>query len=399
MTLITGATGFLGRQVLSRLLTRDPRTQLLVLVRANDDAVLHARWAQVVRRLAPHHRPRVRPLRGDITRPRLGLSPEAYEGIARELDRVVHVAATTRMDLPLAEARRINVSGTASLVQVCRDVRRDGRRGRLDYVSTAYVAGDRDTIAYEDELDVGQSFRNSYERSKCEAERLCREASTEMPVVIHRPSIIVGDSATGRTDNYRAFYGLLSSLVRFYDRGRRVLTRFVPLPLAPECLLDLVPVDYVADSIATLYDRVEAEGHCYHLAAGNSAIRIADVTSLVCAHFAVAEPRYLSSSTLASLRRVIAWCAGTTRRGPWRRVNVYLPYATRNPSFDTANARAAGLTPPPVREYFTRLLAYAYDTDFGRRQSAEADRAATSPRVPGETPRRSLTRAVEPDAR
>src|SRR5207247_2465511 len=81
--------------------------------------------------------------RGDMTEACLGLSPADYAALTKRIDRVVHVAATTHLGRPLAEARRRNVGGTTQALQLCRRIREHGKEGRLDYVSTAYVAGDR----------------------------------------------------------------------------------------------------------------------------------------------------------------------------------------------------------------------------------------------------------------
>jgi nucleoside-diphosphate-sugar epimerase len=306
------------------------------------------------------------------------MAPPQYEGLVDRVDRVVHAAATTRMNLPLADARRVNVDGTATVLQFCRALRARGRSGRLDYVGTAYVAGDRRGLAYEDELDVGQEFRNSYEQSKCEAEALCRRASADLPITIYRPSIIVGDSGTGETTDYKGLYILLAQFVRFYDRWRSVLPRFVPLPLNPSCSLDLVPVDWVAHAIIELAERRDAPGRCYHLAAGPEATTIERIVGLTCAHFDVPHPRYVSGRVLASLARVrrVRGGGGHSASGRWLpRIAPLLPYVLQNPRFDVTNTRGAGLRAPVADEYFPRVLSHAYAANFGRDRSRKDIRA------------------------
>src|SRR5262249_20674456 len=154
--------------------------------------------------------------RGDMTQPRLGLEARSYERLADAVDQVIHCAASTRFDLSLADARRENVQSTAHVLALCRTIRSRGRAGRFDHVSTAFVAGRRTGTVGEDELDAGQTFRNTYEQTKLEAERLCRAAGDEVPVAIHRPSIVVGRETSGETTSYKAAYGPMRLLVNAY---------------------------------------------------------------------------------------------------------------------------------------------------------------------------------------
>jgi len=359
--LITGATGFLGREILRDLLAREPDAHLVTLIRARDDIELAKRHRDLMEPLPRAHQPRVISLRGDIAQPEFGLSPTRYAMLAAHVDRVIHVAATTRFDHALDEARRWNVGGTAHVLALCRAIRARGGSGRLDHVSTAYVAGRRTGLVFEDELDVGQGFRNSYEQSKFEAERLCRDAAGELPIAIYRPSIIVGDATTGATTSQKGLYAPLRLLVPFYLRWR-LLTGLVPLPLRRECPLDVVPVDFVAAAIATLYARPEAAGHCYHLAAGpDGAATIEDVARLACRYFETPRRRFISP------RGPVHWFARAARPllarlspGLVRQIECYWPYTVANPRFDTSNARAAGLTPPEFAAYFPRLLAHIF---------------------------------------
>ena len=108
---------------------------------------------------------------GDLTAPRLGLG-ERHEPLAARVGSVIHSAASVAFDLPLEEARAINVEGTRRVLDFAGAV--PGLQ-RVTYVSTAYVAGDRRGTAYEDDRETG-AFRNAYERSKHEAEALVRSS-------------------------------------------------------------------------------------------------------------------------------------------------------------------------------------------------------------------------------
>jgi long-chain acyl-CoA synthetase len=389
--LVTGGSGFLGREAVRCLLASDGTLRLLLLLRAADEVSLARRHCQVTDHLPREQRERVSAMLGDTTLPLFGLSLAAYANLVRRVDRVVHLAAATHFGLSLEEARRRNVGSTARVLELCRAVRARGGRGRLDYVSTAYVAGDRTDVVHEEELDVGQGFRNTYEQSKFEAEALCRAAQDELPIAIYRPSIVVGHSRTGATDSYKGLYWPLRLVVGFYDLWRPVLTRVVPLPLRPDCPLDIVPLDYVSEAIADLFHRPEAAGRCYHLAGTDGCVTVGDLVDLGCAYFGVPRLRYADPDGRFMCVGRAAHRLGR-RLGPrlLQDLELFWPYTVSNPRFDAANARAAGLRPPPVGEYFPRLLAYAYTHRFGRHEKQppaawrEGEVQAQDARIAGE---------------
>jgi thioester reductase-like protein len=154
--LMTGATGFVGMELLRRFIERGDR-RIHALVRAADDEA-------AAERLPAHAR--LSAVAGDIEQPGLGLSEENRERLAQDVTTVVHCAASVSFDLSLEESRRVNVDGTRNVVDFAQRCR---RLERLTYVSTAYVAGEPRGLFREDQLDVGQRFRNTYERSKFEA--------------------------------------------------------------------------------------------------------------------------------------------------------------------------------------------------------------------------------------
>src|ERR1700729_4210916 len=243
--LLTGATGFVGMAVLARLLERTDR-DVLVLVRAASRSQADARLNTVLASVfdAPEqHRRRVRAVCGDLTAPGLGLGADR-DWIAEEVREIVHGAASVAFDMEIAESRSINVEGTRRVLDLAEDcaVRGEGLR-RITYVSTAYVAGNRHGCAGEAELDVGQGFRNAYEQSKHEAERLVWSRRDRLPVTIVRPSIVVGERGTGWTASFNVVYGPL----RAFASGR--------LPVIPgrrNAVLDIVTVDHLADAILAL---------------------------------------------------------------------------------------------------------------------------------------------------
>ena len=183
-TVLTGGTGFLGGEVLVRLLERD-EAPVYVLVRAQDDEGAKARLEGLLDSLMGDAKPwshRAIAVRADATRPWLGMSSRDRDWLAERADRIIHCAASVSFTAGLDDQRRTNVDGTRRMLELAGHCARRGGLETFVHVSTAYVAGTHQGSFREDDLDVGQSFRNPYERTKFEAELLVRERRLGLPV-------------------------------------------------------------------------------------------------------------------------------------------------------------------------------------------------------------------------
>src|ERR1035437_9266654 len=279
--LVTGATGFLGVQLVHELLDRQPHAKLALLIRDRPGKSDHQRADLIV---PPAQRTRVQVYSGDVVQPHCGLDAAVWQRLSAETTRVIHCAATVRFDHSLDEARRINVEGTRRMLDFAAGMR---QLRSLAYVGTAYVAGERAGLVRESELDVGQSYRNTYEQTKAEAEALVRSRLGSLPGVILRPSIIVGDSRTGATSSFKMMYWPL----KIYARR---LWRTVPGYL--DAVLDIVPVDYVAASVARLAFDEAALGSTVHLCAGpRGSATIEQIAQRTMEFFNGPEPRFVGS--------------------------------------------------------------------------------------------------------
>ena len=342
--LLTGATGFVGQELLGRLLDRGDR-DVHALVRADDDAAAAARL--------PEHE-RLNVWAADIERPGLGLDAARTDALAERVSTVIHCAASVSFSLGLEDSRRVNVAGTARMTELAeRCAERGDGLERFSYVSTAYVAGAHRGAFGEDCLDVGQSFRNPYERSKFEAEMLLHERASGLPLQVLRPSIVVGDSRTGWTSSFNVLYPPL----RAFARGA------IPaLPARRRSPVDVVPVDYVADSV----DQLSREGPdgTFHLVAGRNATTVGRLMELAGRHFDRPAPPVFPPRLYRRLvHPLMLQRMDRARREALRRMEVYFPYFSMRVRFADRRHPPA----PPVEGYFDRLLDFAEHARWGRR--------------------------------
>jgi thioester reductase-like protein len=346
---LTGATGFLGMEVLARLLERGDR-DVIALVRPGRQASAQDRLDGVLTQLwrdASPYRERVRVVSGDVTSPGLGIDPAERTALAEEVGAVLHCAASIAFDLPLDEARAINVEGTREVIGFARECKALGRLERFVHVSTAYVSGKYSGTFRERQLDAGQEFRNTYEQTKWEAEHVVAAAGDLSPAIA-RPSIVMGESDTGWTPAFNVLYWPL----RAFSRGL-----FSEIPALPVAHVDVVPVDFVADALVHLLD-VDDQG-VFNLVAGREAPLAEELVRLACDRFERPAPEIVAPGTVDASE-----AAGDHGA-------VYLPYFDMDLVFDDTRARAAlgpaGIRPTRVVDYFGTLMDYAEAVRWGKR--------------------------------
>lgn len=379
---MTGATGFLGREVLVRLLQRGAR--VLVTTRRREGESIdgaRARLFEVIQKTAPEA-----PIEAltvafaDVADEKLALSEEASAWIEGDEGpiQVVHGAAEVRFDLPWKVMHAMNVIGTRNVIAFASRLAKQRRLARLDHVSTTFIAGDRTDVAKEREIDVGQKARNGYERSKLEAEiEIARAREAGLPITVHRPSIIVGDSRTGRASSFKVLYWPMKVYAR--GRWRTMFGR-------PDCVLDVVPVDFVADAMVALFFDRNATMKTVHLAAGHERqSTIGEIVEIAESIFQRGRIRYVDPDLyMRWLRPIVRPILALVRPDVAERGGVYLPYFRSNPSFAVEEAtrllQPHSIAPPSVLDYFGRIVSYAKETDFGRAPSPKLlPESVTSP--------------------
>ncbi len=250
---ITGFPGFIADRLLERLARKQCRFILLVQPSWLDRARAEiARISHLTNRdLADFYI-----VQGDITQPGLGLTPAYLALTQQQTTRVFHLAALYDLAVPHDPAMGVNVGGTRNVVEFARSL---PSLRHFHHVSTCYVAGKREGVILETELRHDAGYRNFYEESKCLSELEVESVKDVLPVTIHRPAVVCGDSQTGETVKYDGVYYLILYLLRWPSLSSINIGNY-------EVSLNLVPVDFVVDAMAALAFDDNAIGKTLQLA-------------------------------------------------------------------------------------------------------------------------------------
>lgn len=254
----TGFPGFLGVELVPRVLARAPQASVVCLIQSKFAALARQQAAEIEGR-DPRFTGRILLVEGDITRADLGLAADEAAALARDTHEIFHLAAIYDLSVRREVAMKVNVDGTRHLLDFaarCPALR------RFQYVSTCYVSGRYPGVFREEDLSKGQTFNNFYEETKFLAEVEVQERmATGLPATVYRPAVVVGDSRTGATQKYDGPYYVMRWLLR--QPGVALL----PMVGDPHrTRINLVPRDFVVDAIDYLAGVEKSLGKVYQLA-------------------------------------------------------------------------------------------------------------------------------------
>src|SRR6266436_6132695 len=251
---ITGFPGFIASRLIKRLAVEGVQFILLVqpalLQRAREEVEQIASETGAAR-----HSFQI--VEGDITRDGLGMTSAELETARRETTTLFHLAAIYDLAVERELAMRVNVGGTRNVNHFAKS---SEQLRRYHYVSTCYVAGKRKGLILETDLRHDAGFRNHYEETKYAAELEVEALKSELPVTIHRPAVVCGDSHTGETAKYDGIYYLIHYL-RKWPAGLTLLN----IGNSGVCL-NLVPIDFVINALVALAKDDRAIGATVQLA-------------------------------------------------------------------------------------------------------------------------------------
>jgi short-subunit dehydrogenase len=371
---VTGATGFIGHHLVERLLARDG--EIFVLVRRDSQRRLEA----LIEGWSGDAVERIKPVRGDLSKPRLGVSARSTTALRQaRIDHFFHLAAIYDMTASAEANELANVLGTRHAIELGAAI----GAGCFHHMSSIAVAGRFKGLFREDMFDEGQKLDHPYHRTKFEAERLVR-SQTELPWRVYRPSIVVGDSRTGEMDKIDGPYYFFTLI----KMARHYLPAWFPL-IGPELgYTNIVPVDFVAAAMDEIAHQPGLDGHAFHLTNPRSQ-RSGELINVIAA--AAHAPqlsmridtrllRALPKGTLSLLMSLPA--ARQVRHAVLADFGIpeeVLGYIGLSAQFDTRDTERAlagsGIAVPPIESYADKLWDYwerNLDPDLFRDRSFEA---------------------------
>jgi long-chain acyl-CoA synthetase len=357
---LTGSTGYIGAHIASNLLTghSDP---LNLLVRAHDQQEAQERlWRSLQLHLDfPRFQEfldlRIRIFRGDLTDARFGLADDEYSRLVRTTDSVIHCAASLNRKSEKS-CLNVNLRGTLEVVQLAMRARDQHGLRRFSHVSTVAVAGQRanEVIQEDTAIDWNRSDYDPYARTKKFCEHMVRQLLPDVQRTIFRPSIVLGDSRrpeTNQFDMVRAFVFLAGLPV---------------LPFRPDDRIDIVPVDFVADAVATLHQKEKPAHEIYHLSSGTESETFAQLTESLSKSQGKRGPLFVPKFEKSTSKMVNALARRAGKIGGLATLlKVFLPYLVWNTVFDnTRVVEEIERHPAPFSEYSLPLLRFSRENHF-----------------------------------
>ena len=291
--LMTGGSGLLGRYLARELLPQVERLQLLLRhpsqkLREELTAFLTSGRKDLERRLIF--------VQGDICERGVVPPGRQRQRLCKEVTHLYHLAALTSLDLVDEEVlTRFNVNGTANVLAFARECRNLRKVNHLSCSAISGTAHHQHDYFYEDDVDLGQGWRNPFERTKLVAEKLAISARRDLPLTVLRPVFLIGETVTGYLPFKALIYHLFDLLA-----GLRTLTRRYPplrhlaqvMPGSQDHYLDLVPVNYAATLAASIGQAYSTRGKTYCLGNSHQAMNLVEILNLLLPLFDLPVPTF-----------------------------------------------------------------------------------------------------------
>ncbi|KFL37961.1 SDR family oxidoreductase [Arenimonas donghaensis] len=246
---VTGATGFIGRFLVSNLLKR--KGTIHVLLRKGSEKKLDA-----IATSMGWDRKRIVVVTGDLSKPRLGLAPAKIKALSGKVKHFFHLAAIYDLSADAASQQVANIDGTRHAIELAAAI----KAGCFHHTSSIAAAGLYPGVFREDMFEEAEGLRDPYLRTKHESEGIVRN-ECKVPFRIYRPSMVIGHSKTGEMDKIDGPYYLFTLIKKM----RQALPQWVPTLGIEGGRINVVPVDFVADAMDHIAHKRGLDGQCFHL--------------------------------------------------------------------------------------------------------------------------------------
>ena len=368
--LITGGMGMVGREITSLLIQKTEADVYMLLHKQG----LSCNIEKILSTLSlPNNKDfhkRLKIINGDVSKPNLGIDIKDYQNLSGNITHIIHAAASTRFDLPLNEAREINVLGTKNVATFAKNCL---HLYKFAFLSTVYVSGKRIGQIKETELEHSAGFVNTYEQSKYEAEILLKSFSTDVPISIYRLSTLFGDSKTGKVNHFIAPH----QAIRMMSLGLASM-----LPGTPDYSVDLISSDYTANIIFDLYWRNFKPNQTFQVTHGSGSYTLQQVIDENYRQFGLnnsewlsrnyPKPVIVSGDTFDLFMSSAITANNPILKNTLNALNYFAHQLLYPKVFDKSNLTAVlpsyDKDLPPIREYYGKVLQYCIKTKWGRIQ-------------------------------
>ena len=353
---VTGATGFIGKRLVKKLLERKG-AKVYFLIRKESVgkvAALRDYWGvSAARAIAVH---------GDLTRKKLGVSAEDIKKLKGEIDGFYHLAAVYDLEADEESQIAVNIDGTRNTVEFAKAI----DAGHFHHVSSIAAAGLYEGVFREDMFKEAENYDHPYFRTKHESEKIVRD-ECKLPWTVFRPAMVVGDSMTGEMDKIDGPYYFF----KLIQRIRKLLPSWMPMVGLEGGRINIVPVDFVVNSLDYISHQEHASGKCFHLV-DPVGYRVGDVLDILSK--AAHAPRmnlFINAALLGFIPKAVK--KGLMALGPVRRIRdaimtdlgvpegllTFVNYPTRFDCRETLAAlKGSGITCPNLNDYAWRLWDY-----------------------------------------
>ncbi len=353
---VTGATGFIGKRLVKKLLERKGSTVHFLLRKESADkaAALRDYWGVSAARAVAVH--------GDLTSKKLGVSLEDIKKLKGVVDHFYHLAAVYDLSADEESQIAVNIDGTRNTVEFAKAI----DAGHFHHVSSIAAAGLYEGVFREDMFEEAENYEHPYFRTKHESEKIVRK-ECKVPWTVFRPAMVVGDSTTGEMDKIDGPYYFF----KLIQRMRQLLPPWMPSVGLEGGRVNIVPVDFVVNALDHISHKPAIAKKCFHLV-DPMGYRVGDVLDIFsrAAHapkmniFINAAllgfiPKSVKKSlmALAPVRRVRS--AVMKDLGVPEDMMTFINYPTRFDSRDmTAALKGSGIECPNLRDYAWRLWDY-----------------------------------------